>query len=351
LDNWQIRQKVDLANTANAPEPAYALASVGDKSAHTWSVEVLRNGAPADIAGAIVMGYFARPDGAAVVVQGRIEGSTAIVTMAQECYAIAGTVKAMARLARDDQTITLVTARIAVGPLDLCQMIDPGDVIPTIEDLLTLATVIIRTKEEVQGSIDAANTAAQNANAAARYATDTTNTAVSAASAATDKANAAAQNANTVAGEVEEFRGAVQSWWEELKDAIAIEDAGKILSWIVGAIYCVSRELYTVTASGWVKNVALQRYEYTIANATITPESKVDVAVQGAMIGHACLNGGDVYAGRVVLISVTQPQDSYDVLVAVYRQGAGVASMASGVISTSETEPAPATPIWAQPTP
>ena len=168
MNNWEIRQSVDLANPVDTPVPAFALASVGDKSAHTWYVEVFSHGAPANISGASVVGYFARPDGAVVVIEGSITGNTATVTMTQECYAIAGTVKGIVRLNKiANQTLTMVTARITVGPIDMCQVIDPGDAIPNIDDLIAMATYVIRVTEDAEKATSKANTAAGSANAAA----------------------------------------------------------------------------------------------------------------------------------------------------------------------------------------
>lgn len=140
-ENFTIRQTVDLSGINpnwNAVRHD-ALMYPGDNLAHTWEVQVKRNGIPVDMTGGNVVGYFQRKDGNTVMVDGTIEDSICKVTMAQECYAIPGALKAVMRYT-DTVTHTIVTlayhAFTVQNRIDDGGIIDPGEVIPSIDDLL-----------------------------------------------------------------------------------------------------------------------------------------------------------------------------------------------------------------------
>ena len=185
-ENFTIRQTVDLSGINpnwNAVRHD-ALMYPGDNLAHTWKVQVKRNGIPVDMTGGNVVGYFQRKDGNTVMVDGTIEDSICKVTMAQECYAIPGAMKAVMRYT-DTSTHTIVTlayhAFTVQGRIDDGGIIDPGEVIPSIDDLLAeieameqataaaeaAATKSVRydsaqtltdaQKEQARGNIDAAS--------------------------------------------------------------------------------------------------------------------------------------------------------------------------------------------------
>lgn len=185
-ENFTIRQTVDLSGTNpnwNAVRHD-ALMYPGDNLAHTWEVQVKRNGIPVDMTGGNVVGYFQRKDGNTVMVNGTIEDSICKVTMAQECYAISGAMKAVMRYteASTHTVITLAYHAFTVqGRIDDGGIIDPGEVIPSIDDLLAeieameqataaaeaAATKSVRydsaqtltdaQKEQARGNIDAAS--------------------------------------------------------------------------------------------------------------------------------------------------------------------------------------------------
>jgi lysophospholipase L1-like esterase len=140
-ENFTIRQTVDLSGINpnwNAVRHD-ALMYPGDNLAHTWEVQVKRNGIPVDMTGGNVVGYFQRKDGNTVMVNGTIENSICRVTMAQECYAISGAMKAVMRYteASTHTVITLAYHAFTVqGRIDDGGIIDPGEVIPSIDDLL-----------------------------------------------------------------------------------------------------------------------------------------------------------------------------------------------------------------------
>ena len=183
--NWMIEQDVDLRCGAQTPQIwPNALMLIGDNLAHTWRVRVFDGGGAVALTGATVTGYFVRTDGNTVAVQGSVEGSTAIVTLAQACYAFEGDLKGVMRLTLGGKTVTLSVLTLMVRKVLTDAIIDPGNVIPSLEDLLAQI-------EAMETATAAANTAAGAANTAAAAADSAARTANTAATASTNAANAA----------------------------------------------------------------------------------------------------------------------------------------------------------------
>lgn len=183
--NWVIEQDIDLRCGAQTPQIwPNALMLTGDNLAHTWRVRVFDGGEAVALTGATVTGYFVRTDGNTVAVQGSVEGSTAIVTLAQACYAFEGDLKGVMRLTLGGKTVTLSVLTLMVRKVLTDAIIDPGNVIPSLEDLLAQI-------EAMETATTAANTAAGAANTAAAAADSAASAANTAATAATNAASAA----------------------------------------------------------------------------------------------------------------------------------------------------------------
>lgn len=129
--NWVIEQDIDLRCGAQTPQIwPNALMLTGDNLAHTWRVRVFDGGEAVALTGATVTGYFVRTDGNTVAIQGSVEGSTAIVTLAQACYAFEGDLKGVMRLTLGGKTVTLSVLTLMVRKVLTDAIIDPGNVIP-----------------------------------------------------------------------------------------------------------------------------------------------------------------------------------------------------------------------------
>lgn len=175
--NWMIEQDVDLRCGAQTPQIwPNALMLTGDNLAHTWRVRVFDGGEAVALTGATVTGYFVRTDGNTVAVQGSVEGSTAIVTLAQECYAFEGDLKGVMRLTLGGKTVTLSVLTLMVRKVLTDAIIDPGNVIPSLEDLLAQIEAMETATAAEQGRVAAeqerasAETARETAEAARRAA-------------------------------------------------------------------------------------------------------------------------------------------------------------------------------------
>ena len=164
-DNWLIEQRIDLRRGVQAPQVwPHALMLCGDNNAHTWRVIVLDGGEPAQITGNIT-GYFVRADGNTVVVTGELSGHIASVTLAQACYAIEGDLRAVMRLKVGESTITLSALILHVRSEISDSIIDPGEVIPSLDDLLAQIDACEEATDAANDAADAANQAAQSVSA------------------------------------------------------------------------------------------------------------------------------------------------------------------------------------------
>lgn len=136
--NWTINQTVDLSRGYTPVVWPDALMVSGDVGAHTWRLTVLDNGVPADLSGAAVTGYFVREDRVTVAVAGSVSGNTVSVTLAQNCYAVAGRLGGVLRMEVSGKTVTLSSVIFTVKRLTTDSMVDPGRAFRTVEVLSDL---------------------------------------------------------------------------------------------------------------------------------------------------------------------------------------------------------------------
>lgn len=176
-ENWIISQEIDLQRGVQAPQVwANALIVCGDSKAHTWRVTIMDGGKPANLSG-IVTGYFVRGDNATVKVSGTLTGNVASVTLDESCYNVEGDIVAVMRIRTSAGRITLAALIFSVRRIITDTIVDPENVIPSLDDLLAQI-------ERMESSIQAADTATATANAAATNA----NAAAAAANAAAEEA-------------------------------------------------------------------------------------------------------------------------------------------------------------------
>jgi hypothetical protein len=140
------------------------LALPGDDKAHTWQIEVLEGNDPTDLSGATASANFIREDGNRVFILGDISGNVCSFLMTQSCYAVKGKVRCVFRITGPSRgPVTLLEKIISIGDPVTGGIIDDGDVIPGIDDLLAQIAAM-------SAASAAANSAAQQAEAAAEYA-------------------------------------------------------------------------------------------------------------------------------------------------------------------------------------
>lgn len=188
---WTLKQTVDLAN--GYPDTHIwheALMIPGDGNAHVWEVTVNEKGKPVDLSGCTVKGWFARDDERAVYLVGEAEESVARVTLARECYAIAGQLRGVMRIIKGSDTISVCETFFTVRPALPDEYVDPGQTVPTIDELL-------ETVKQCEAAAETATEAAAEATTAAGQ----VDTAISNANTAAEGANTAKANAQAAADE------------------------------------------------------------------------------------------------------------------------------------------------------
>ena len=153
MANWLIEQKIALRRGEQAPQVwPNALMLCGDNNAHTWRVTVLDGGEAAQVTGSVT-GYFVRPDGNTVTVQGSMAGNVASVVLAQACYAQEGDVKAVLRLSvSTGAKVTLAALILPVRNVLTDSIIDPGNVIPSLDDLLAQVAAMEALNDDVSAA-------------------------------------------------------------------------------------------------------------------------------------------------------------------------------------------------------
>lgn len=154
--------------------------TTGDKKAHRVDVSLYRGDESfTPPSGTVVSSYFIRySDNKTVPLGGSVSGNVASVTLEQACYSKPGQFALIIKIASSTEISTVFYGEGSIFTNTTDTVIDPGDVIPSLEDLLAQI-------------------------AAMEAATSAANTATSKANTATTKANNAASAANTAAAKID----------------------------------------------------------------------------------------------------------------------------------------------------
>lgn len=158
MTDWIIEQTVEMTRpTQPYTSRPVELMLPGDHLAHTWRIKCLKNGLPVDLTGYTVSGYFKRMDGNCVLITGSISSNTVSVTLTQECYAYPGSLRGVVRIANadTDAVVTLADRLFFVqSAVDDGGTVDPGEVIPSLADLLAEIDAMATATVAAQAIID-----------------------------------------------------------------------------------------------------------------------------------------------------------------------------------------------------
>lgn len=119
--------------------PLIALAHylyTGDQQAHRIQVTCTRGGERVDLTGATVPAYFIRADSATVILTGTVEDGRAVVELPATCYAVAGRCSLVIKAVMGGATSTILALQGAVSRSQTDALVDPGDVLPSLDELL-----------------------------------------------------------------------------------------------------------------------------------------------------------------------------------------------------------------------
>ena len=180
-----------------------------DNQANLIGVIVTDKGAPATLVGGVV-GYVIRSDGETVIISGTASQNKAYIILPASAYVKAGPIHIVIKLGQT----TLAACTSYVGQSTTDTIVDPGHVVPSLEELLAQI-------ENCRAATTAANTAASNADTKANLANTAATAANNAASNATVKAtqagaaataaNNAASTANTAASNADQKASAANT--------------------------------------------------------------------------------------------------------------------------------------------
>ena len=108
----------------------------GDNSANRFGVRLFRNGVPENVSGSC-FGLFIRADGQTVTINnGTVTGNTAYVTLPEACYVVEGQFCLTIKVSGTGNAVTLRIVDGVVSRTSTSVLVDPGTVIPSIEDLI-----------------------------------------------------------------------------------------------------------------------------------------------------------------------------------------------------------------------
>lgn len=188
-----------------------------DSQGNKITAEVLDGGAAAALSGSVT-GYIIRADGATLAVAGTLSGNKASIVLPESAYAVPGPLDIAIRLVAgsgsSQQKTVLAACRGYVQRSSTDTIIDPGHVIPSLEELLAQITVMEQATADAEAATQAATAAAANANTkanTANTAATNANTKAAAANTAAEAANTAAAAANQAAAGISQYDSRISS--------------------------------------------------------------------------------------------------------------------------------------------
>lgn len=144
----------------------------GDNNFLKVGSRVFEGQTPVALFGSII-GNVIRQDGATVEIQGSIDGNIGYIILPKAAGAYPGPIEITIKNIDGTDKGTIGNFSAKVKRTETGTIVDPGDVVPDVDELLALVN-------ETEAARDSATTAAQNANAAAshsvRYDTDESST-------------------------------------------------------------------------------------------------------------------------------------------------------------------------------
>lgn len=203
-----------LKSDLKKPVTVQALQGVvftADSAGNRVTVEVTDGGSPATLSGTVT-GYVIRADGGTLAVTGTLSGNKASIVLPASAYAVPGPMQIAIRLTAGSVKTVLGACSGYVQRSTTDTVIDPGHVIPSLEELLAQIAVMEQATADAEAATSAANTAASNANTkatAANTAANNANTKAAAADTAAAAANQAAQNANQAAQGIGQYNNRI----------------------------------------------------------------------------------------------------------------------------------------------
>ena len=154
-----IERVVDI-DAGVTQEDLHRLFAVADAQAHTFKITVMSKGQAQSLSGHTVVGYFMTRYHGTIVINGSISENVATLVLPAACYAHNDGFQLIIRLVSGSTKTAIYWGNGYVSRSASDPTIDPGSVVPNIDDLLAKI-------DQMEQATQAANTAATNANTAA----------------------------------------------------------------------------------------------------------------------------------------------------------------------------------------
>lgn len=131
----------------------------GDDLAHMIIVTAHRGKTEVDLAGIEVLAYINRADNATVLLTGTVENGKALIHLTESCYAINGRVWIVVKFSDGDTRSTVLWLEGNINRTSNGAVVDPEELIPSIDELLVQIKVIEDAVERAEAAADRAENA------------------------------------------------------------------------------------------------------------------------------------------------------------------------------------------------
>ena len=166
MQPYEFTQKTDLRRALSV-EALRGVMFTADSGANRFTAEVTSGGETVDLSGATCTGYAIRDDGSTVIVTGAVTGNRASVVLTQSAYVIPGPIDIVIKVTGGGATMAVGAWRAYVQRSTTDAIVDPGHVIPSIEELLEKISDCETATANATAAATSATGAASNANSAA----------------------------------------------------------------------------------------------------------------------------------------------------------------------------------------
>lgn len=128
----------------------------GDGNGNVYGIIAMRNGAEEDLTGSACIGYFIRPDGVTLILNGVVEGNKAYVMLPEAAYTNEGCFTLTIKLSEGGNTNTVRIVDGTIVNTTTGAIMDPAEVIPDLSDY----EEVVEAAEEAAETINALSVAA-----------------------------------------------------------------------------------------------------------------------------------------------------------------------------------------------
>ena len=141
MANYYNEQDFETVQVRRMLTRSFANRIIGeaDSNGNIFGAEVYDGTEPMALSGYTCTGFFVRPDGITLIVEGSVSENKAMVTLPAACYAVSGNFTLAIKVTSGSRTITLRIIDGTVADTTTGEIYDPGSTIPTAAEMDALA--------------------------------------------------------------------------------------------------------------------------------------------------------------------------------------------------------------------